>query len=82
MINKTNTNIIIEMNHVDNAKRFKKALENFISKASTGGDSELYISKSGTPYFCGFVAHDLDVKSIKHVVKDTGKEIKQEMEGQ
>ena len=66
MKNNTHSQIVISMKHIDNAIRFTKRLKEFCGLASTGGDAELYIKHNGNLKECGFVAHDLSIRSVEH----------------
>jgi hypothetical protein len=66
MLNNTESKIIIKMKDIDNANRFIKCLKRFCEIASTGGDAELVIRHNNELKNCGFIAHDLIVKSINH----------------
>lgn len=68
MRNDTPSKIVIEMRDIDNANRFTKRLKEFCSIASTGGDAELFIKHNGEMKPCGFVSHDLAVRSVEHVI--------------
>jgi len=68
MLNNTASKIIIEMKNIDDGNRFTKRLKIFCDIAAKGGDAELLIRQNGKIRDCGFVAHDLDVKSVKHEI--------------
>lgn len=58
MRNNTPSKIIVHMKNIDQANRFKDALQRFANLAGTGGDAELVIRKgSGNEFIvCGFIA--------------------------
>ena len=64
MLNCNETRIVITLKDVDNAKRLKDRLQNFSDIAAIGGDVELMVRHDGIVKSCGFVAQNLDVKSI------------------
>ena len=73
MLNKTETKIVITMRHVDNANRFADRLKSFCDIAASGGDVELFIKHDGELESCGFVAHDLTVRSVEHVIPEAAR---------
>lgn len=68
MLNNTETKIVITMKHVDNAIRLHKRLTKFFETAATGGDAELFLKHNGEMKEIGFVAHDLRVSEVEHLI--------------
>lgn len=75
MKNNTPSKIIIEMKHIDHARRLAEALQRWANMAGTGGDAELYIRKGRGNEFilCRIVGHDVEVKKVTHVIKEPTK---------
>lgn len=71
MLNKTPSKVVINMKHIDNAARLTRVLKVFFGKASTGGDSDMLISKGGDrPEPCGCIGHDVESISIEHIIEE------------
>ena len=70
MKNNTQSQIVIQMRHIDHAERLKAAIQVFANLAGTGGDAEMFIRKGpGNPYtLCRFIGHDVDIKGVQHLV--------------
>ena len=69
MKNNTKSQIVITMCSIDDAWRFTQRLKSFCDKASEGGDAEMLIRAGDEKiHECGFVAHDLHVLSIDHII--------------
>ena len=68
MRNDKESKIVISMKHIDNANRMTKVLATFLAIALEGGDVGMLIKHNGQIRDCGFVAHDLTTKGVKHEI--------------
>jgi hypothetical protein len=66
MKNRTKSEIIITMNHIDNADRLFDFLKKALSVGDMGGD--LLLTYDGAEKDTHCIGHDVNCKGIKHVI--------------
>ena len=64
MKNKTRSDVVIKMKHIDHAVKLTKVLEILREYAGYGGDLEIFAGERS----CGTVGHDVDILSVDHVI--------------
>ena len=68
MKNKTKSEIIIKMNHIDNANRLFLFLKKALKVADMGGD--IYLEYDGAEKERVCIGHDMRALSVEHKIHD------------
>ena len=68
MKNKTNSEIVIKMNHIDNANRLYKFLRDALSVADMGGD--LILTYDGAEKESKTIGHDVRALEVIHNISE------------
>ena len=68
MKNNTRSDIVIEMQHIDNANNLQEAIKTVKKICGRGGDAELLIKSNGKTISAGKLGHDVNIRRVQHII--------------